>query len=62
MGIGKNPLQKSVSLFDVATHEVAFFLPLYWSLRAQRHQGGEEQAAAQSMVVIKKRPSGRLVS
>ncbi len=54
MRIRKNPLQKSVSLFDVATHGVAFFLPLYWSLRAQRHQGGVEQAAAQSMMVIKK--------
>lgn len=30
MRIRKNPLQKSVSLFDVATHGVAFFLPQYW--------------------------------
>lgn len=46
MRIRKNPLQKSVSLFDVATHGVAFFLPPYWSLPALRHQGGVEQAAA----------------
>jgi hypothetical protein len=41
MRIGKNPLQKSVSLFDVATHKVAFFLSaVVWSCRAlDRHSG-----------------------